>query len=56
MSYKKPVPLVAVRARKPCPICGLPSYSASGTHPQCMQRSNDRLAKQIVAGGQKTAK
>jgi hypothetical protein len=47
--------LVAVRALKPCPICGLPSYSASGTHPQCMQRSNDRLAKQIVAGRHKVS-
>jgi hypothetical protein len=49
MSVKKPVPVRTARERSVCPVCKTPSYSASGTHPQCMQRSNDLLAKQHAA-------
>jgi hypothetical protein len=49
MSVKKPVPVSPMRARIICPVCKQPSYSVGGTHPQCMQRSNDLLAKQQAA-------
>lgn len=51
MSEKKPVPAFNVVLREKCPICGKPSYSRSGTHPQCAasnvaaaRRSAQRLA------------
>lgn len=49
MSIKKPIPEREVRGRRLCPVCKQPSYSASGTHPQCMQRNNDILAKKAAA-------
>lgn len=48
-STKKPLPAQPVRLRAICPICKSPSYSAGGTHPQCMLRLNDQLAKQQAA-------
>ncbi len=48
-STKKPLPVQPVRMRAVCPICKTPSYSAGGTHPQCMLRHNDQLAKQQAA-------
>lgn len=48
-STKKPIPVRPVRVRAICPICKTPSYSAGGTHPQCMLRYNDLLAKQKAA-------
>lgn len=46
-SHKKPVPVpVAEVAPRPrCPICGMPTYSRSGTHPQCSQAHHDRLLR-----------
>ena len=50
MSLKKPVPPHrAGHERVKCPFCGLPSYSASGAHPQCVQRSNDRMVDKAAA-------
>jgi hypothetical protein len=50
MSLKKPVPPHrAGQERVKCPFCGLPSYSASGAHPQCVQRSNDRMVDKAAA-------
>jgi len=46
---KKPQPMQPVRMRAVCPICKTASYSAGGTHPQCMLRYNDQLAKQHAA-------
>jgi len=34
-SNRKPQPLMATPARRLCAICGTPSYSQSGVHPQC---------------------
>jgi|694.fasta_scaffold06046_4 hypothetical protein len=47
MSHKKPVPPLAQGAvpRPRCPVCGMATYSRSGTHPQCMQASHDRLLR-----------
>lgn len=39
MSDKKPKPpIISAPPRKVCPICGKPSYSAVGVHPQCAQK------------------
>lgn len=46
---KKPIPVQAARPRAVCPVCKSPSYSAGGTHPQCMLRYHDQLAKQQAA-------
>lgn len=48
MTHTKPDPLLRQSApRKRCPVCGEPSYSQAGQHPQCsMQRSEKaRLAR-----------
>ncbi len=45
---RKPIPLGGTRPRPVCPKCGQPSYSASGTHPQCMQRTNDQIAAKAL--------
>ncbi|MEX0702262.1 MAG: hypothetical protein WD069_09220 [Planctomycetales bacterium] len=47
MHHKKPVPLefrgtFGGKPRRLCPLCGTPSYSASGVHPQCAQENYDR--------------
>lgn len=47
MSEKKPPVISSVRAQ--CPVCKQPAYSASGVHPQCMQRSNDLLVTRARA-------
>ncbi len=46
-SHKKPVPIPVDRVppRPRCPICGMATYSRSGTHPQCMQANQDRLLR-----------
>jgi hypothetical protein len=35
VSDKKPEPIYFPVVRKCCPVCGKPSYSLSGEHPQC---------------------
>lgn len=46
-SHKKPIPPALGKAaqRPRCPICGMPAYSRSGTHPQCSQTAQDRLLR-----------
>lgn len=43
MNHKRPQPIVldATRARPLCPVCGHPSYSREGIHPQCAQEQSD---------------
>lgn len=36
---RKPAPLLAQVVRPHCPVCGKPTYSSSGTHPQCMYKA-----------------
>jgi len=44
MSTRKPLPLFSAPERKRCAICGSPSYSASGIHPQCAaKRAGDLI-------------
>lgn len=55
MSAKKPIPTVDGPVPKKCPVCGKPSYSLGGIHPQCavfradaprrMQLAAERKAK-----------
>jgi hypothetical protein len=42
MSEKKPV-MQITGARGDCPVCGKPSYSATGMHPQCGVARADAL-------------
>lgn len=44
MNTKKPEPLILVQPQprgKICPVCGKPSYSRGGVHPQCCVRQAD---------------
>ncbi|MFK7819267.1 MAG: hypothetical protein AB8G99_11145 [Planctomycetaceae bacterium] len=41
MSNRKPAPLIPPQNRKQCPVCGEPSYSAEGVHPQCAKRQTE---------------
>lgn len=60
MSEKKPTPDLGGRAPKRCPVCGEPSYSAAGVHPQCSvkkadaERSLKRKEEQLASEAQKT--
>ena len=46
MSEKKPVPTVAHQNGKICPVCGRPSYSRDGIHPQCAVQQADEPREQ----------
>ena len=35
MTEKKLTPIVVTHGSKICPVCGKPSYSREGVHPQC---------------------
>lgn len=41
MSEKKPTPVLDQREKRRCPVCGEPSYSAAGVHPQCSVKKAD---------------
>jgi uncharacterized Zn finger protein (UPF0148 family) len=41
MSEKKPVPIPGSGKSKTCPVCGKPSYSRDGIHPQCAVNQAD---------------
>mgnify|MGYP002836257161 FL=1 len=41
MSENKPTPELGDRDRKRCPVCGEPSYSTAGVHPQCSVKQAD---------------
>jgi hypothetical protein len=43
MSEKKPIVMWAASTPANCPVCGKPSYSATGTHPQCAVAHADSL-------------
>ena len=53
MNGKKPDPLDSEPPRKICPICGKPSYSREGIHPQCAVADADaKRLKEIKASQQ----
>jgi hypothetical protein len=45
VTHKKPEPISADPKRKKCPVCGKPSYSASGIHPQCCSTRSDAVLR-----------
>lgn len=45
MSEKKPIVIRNGNARPNCPICGKPSYSSTGTHPQCAVARADAVTR-----------
>jgi hypothetical protein len=45
MSEKKPIVVRPTSARNICPVCGKPSYSATGTHPQCAVARADAISR-----------
>ena len=50
VSILKPEPIIAPAIREACPICGKPSYSRDGIHPQCaVSRSDAKRTEQIKA-------
>jgi hypothetical protein len=53
MNAKRPAPLHEVRPRPNCPICGHPSYSRAGIHPQCAQKQADDQRMQVIKAKQK---
>jgi hypothetical protein len=42
MNNNRPLPLYPTPVRATCPVCGHPSYSANGVHPQCSMQKADR--------------
>jgi hypothetical protein len=45
VSEKKPTPVFRSVAPGLCPVCGKPSYSKSGEHPQCSLNRADIALK-----------
>jgi len=57
MENKKPTPLIQQRGRKVCPVCGQPSYSRDGIHPQCaIEQADAPRKKRLAAEKNKLAK
>lgn len=49
---KKPGPLYPQTPRAACPVCGQPSYSHEGIHPQCAMHVTDQLhIERLKSGG-----
>ncbi|OYW18706.1 MAG: hypothetical protein B7Z55_10140 [Planctomycetales bacterium 12-60-4] len=40
---RKPEPLFLAPSRANCPVCGKPSYSSAGIHPQCAMLAADQV-------------
>ncbi len=49
---KKPDPLYPATTRALCPVCGLPSYSHEGIHPQCAMHVADQIHIDRLKAGQ----
>ena len=45
MNNKKPEPIYEAPTRSCCPVCGKPSYSLGGTHPQCSEARADAKSR-----------
>jgi len=41
MNHKNPTPIIQQSGKKVCPVCGKPSYSLEGIHPQCAVEQAD---------------
>jgi hypothetical protein len=57
MNTKEPIPVVAERIPKTCPVCGKSSYSLAGIHPQCaVSRADAPRRAQLAAKKRAKAK
>ena len=56
MSHKKPTPIIGKHNTKICPVCGKPSYSAGGIHPQCAEKQANAREQQLKAKKKTEAK
>ncbi len=45
MSERKPLLIPTILPRGLCPVCGKPSYSPTGTHPQCAVVRADAISR-----------
>jgi hypothetical protein len=43
MAERKPDPIYSSPRRPSCPVCGHPSYSLAGIHPQCATVAADKV-------------
>lgn len=46
MSEKKPIVVRDARVPGDCPVCGKPSYSSTGMHPQCGLAQADAVSRE----------
>jgi hypothetical protein len=53
MNNKKPTPVIQQRGTKECPVCGKPSYSQGGIHPQCAVEQADLPRQKRLAAEKK---
>jgi hypothetical protein len=58
MQHKRPVPLLdkSKPSRRSCPVCGSPSYSRQGIHPQCAAQRADATRMLLVKAAKKADK
>ena len=57
MNNKKPTPVIQQRGTKACPVCGQPSYSRDGIHPQCaIEQADLPRQKQLATIKKRKAK
>ena len=54
MSHRKPTPIFGKHNTKICPVCGKPSYSAGGIHPQCAEKQANAPREQQLKAKKKT--
>ena len=54
MSHKKTTPIFGKHNTKICPVCGKPSYSAGGIHPQCAEKQANAPREQQLKAKKKT--
>lgn len=53
MRHNKPTPLIQQPDRKVCPVCGHPSYSSAGIHPQCSESQADAPRRVKISADRK---
>jgi len=53
MSHKNPTLILGDDNVKVCPVCGKPSYSADGIHPQCAVQQADAPREQQLKAKKK---
>jgi hypothetical protein len=58
MNTKKPEPLILLQPQrgKTCPVCGKPSYSRGGVHPQCCVKQADEPRQLQLAEAKRKAR